>query len=165
MRKVVFGTSVVITMILAFAIVTKVIDYSITSRNTRLVKSILLQTSTPMKDKTSGQVEDLITIDYDKMFVFEPYQSMDQMEKQIGFKCTKLREGLSEGIINILFVKDDSAVAYLFGYAEVTGYYIDIPYGEYTKARIDSMSYKVEQKEAGNSADTPKTYKYYKFEE
>ena len=45
------------------------------------------------------------------------------MEKQIGFKSRVLQETVNENMINILFVKDDSPVAYLYGYGSNNGYY------------------------------------------
>jgi hypothetical protein len=85
------------------------------------------------------------------------------MEEQIGFKYSELREGLSEGITNILFVKNSKVVAYLYGYSTNIGFDINLPSGEYTKAQIDNMLYKVEKREIGNSYGTPKTYMYYKL--
>lgn len=46
------------------------------------------------------------------------------MERQIGFKTRILQETVNENMINILFLKDDSPVAYLYGYGSNNGYYI-----------------------------------------
>lgn len=73
----------------------------------------------------------------------------------------KLKEGISEGIINILLVKDNKAIAYLFGYPSNTGYYLEIPSGEYTKSQIDRMTYTITEEHVGNSYGTPKTYIFY----
>ncbi len=97
------------------------------------------------------------------MYVFEPYQSIEEMEKQIGFKHYKLKQGVSEGMLNILFVKDNRATAYLYGYPSNIGYYINIQSGEYNKADIDDMAYTVEEREVGNSSGSPKAYMYYEF--
>jgi len=74
-----------------------------------------------------------------------------------------LKQGLNEGVNNILFVKDNKPVAYLFGYASNTGYLINIPSSEYTKAQVEAMTYKAETREVGNSYGTPKTYVNYQF--
>ena len=66
-------------------------------------------------------------------------------------------------MLNILFVKDNRAIAYLYGYPSNIGYYINIQSGEYNKADIEDMAYTVEEREVGNSSGPPKTYMYYEF--
>jgi hypothetical protein len=158
MRRIVkwIGLIVVVLVVLVTAI--KLIDYnSLVSQNTRQIEERLSQNA------EDGNVRDLISFSYDKVYVFKPYQSLDQMEEQIGFKYSELREGLSEGITNILFVKNSKAVAYLYGYSTNIGFDINLPSGEYTKAQIDNMLYKVEKREIGNSYGTSKTYMYYEL--
>lgn len=158
MRQIVkwIGLVVVVFVILITAI--KIIDYnSLVSQNTRQIEERLSQNT------EDGNIRNLISFSYDKMYVFEPYQTLDNMEKQIGLKYSKLKEGLSEGTINILFVKDNKPIAYLFGYAANVGFYINLPSGEYTKAQVDKMAYTVDKREVGNSYGTPKTYMNYEF--
>ena len=113
---------------------------------------------------TSGTAGELFDFDYDKLYVFEPYQSKDEMEKQIGFKSRVLQETVSENMINILFVKDDSPVAYLYGYGSNNGYYIELPIGDYSKSELKKTRYRVITNEVGNSSGTEKTYLNYIFE-
>lgn len=160
MKRLIKLTCWVIVIIVVLAIFIKVIDYnSLVSKNTRYLEQIL---SEGIKG-TNGNVKDLITLDYDKKYVFESYQSVEEMEKQISFKYHKLRQGVSEGMCNILFVKDNRAIAYLYGYPSNTGYYINIPSGEYTKSQINDTIYTMEERKVGNSTGTPKTYMYYEF--
>ena len=112
----------------------------------------------------SGTAGELFSFDYDKLYVFEPYQSKDEMEKQIGFKSRVLQETVNENMINILFVKDDSPVAYLYGYGSNNGYYIELPIGNYSKPELGKIRYRVIKKEVGNSPETEKTYLNYIFE-
>lgn len=164
MKKFIVGIGLILTIVIAFIAVRRVIDYnSISSKNTREIEHNLTQDITSKNYSVSGNASGLINLDYDKMFVFEPYQPKEEMEKEIGFKYSKLQEGLSEETINILFSKNNHAIAYLFGYPSNIGYYIDIPIGTYTKSQIDGMTFTMEVKEVGNSAGTPKTYRYYKL--
>ena len=112
---------------------------------------------------TSGMVGELFNFDYDEVHVFSPYQSKDEMEKQIGFKSHVLQETVSEGMMNILFVKDESPVAYLYGYGSNNGYYIELPAGNYSKTELQEMRYEVGTSEVGNSSGTEKTYLNYIF--
>lgn len=113
---------------------------------------------------TSETAGELFDFDYDEVYVFRPYQSKDEMEKQIGFKSHVLQETVSENMINILFVKDDSPVAYLYGYGSNNGYYIELPIGNYSKSELGKIRYRVIKKEVGNSPETEKTYLNYIFE-
>lgn len=110
-----------------------------------------------------GQVKDLIDFSYDTVHIFEPYQPKESMELQIGFKFKGLKETVSEGMMNILFLNNNSSVAYLYGYPSNTGYYIQLPVGTYTKTELDEMSYTATTCEVGNSAGTPQTYNKYVF--
>lgn len=112
----------------------------------------------------SGTAGELFNFDYDKVYIFEPYQSKNEMEKQIGFKSRVLQETVNENMINILFVKDDAPVAYLYGYGSNNGYYIEMPTGNYSKAELEKTRYRVITNEVGNSSGTEKTYLNYIFE-
>ena len=159
MRQIIKWIGLIIIVIAIITTATQIIEYnSLVSKNTRQLERSLIS-----KNIADGKVSNLIGFNYDKMYVFEPYQSVDKMEKQIGFKYSKLQEGIDEGIINILFVKDNKAIAYLFGYSVNNGYFIKIPSGEYTKALVDKMTYKMENREVGNSYGTPRTYMDYEF--
>lgn len=85
------------------------------------------------------------------------------MEKQIGFKYSKLREGVNEGTNNIVFIKGNSIVAYLEGYPSNSGYYIDIQQGEYKKEKIDNMTYTRQRMELENETGIFKIEGYYIF--
>lgn len=164
MKRVMKWIGLMLAITLVFVIVTKIIDYnSLVSKNTRNLELILSKNAPSGLDSANGNVKDLITFDYDTMYIFEPYQTVDEMEKKIGFKYTKLKQGLSEGMTNILFVKDNKAAAYLFGYPSNTGYSIEMPYGEYEQSQINTMIYSMEEKHVGNSYGPPKTYINYEL--
>lgn len=164
MKKIIAGIGLILTIAITFVAIRRFIDYnSILNKNTRGIEQNFTQDTTSENYNISGNVSGLINLDYDIMFVLEPYQSKEEMEKQIGFKYSKLQERVSEGNINILFTKKNSAIAYLFGYPSNIGYYLDIPVGVYSKSQVDKMAFTMEVKEVGNSAGTPRTYRHYKF--
>lgn len=141
----------------------KLIDYnSLSSKNTRSLEKVLTEDIKTKDHSNTGNVRDLITIDYDSVCVFDPYEPVGEMEKQLGFKYIKLKEVYSEGWMNIVFVKENKVVAYLYGF---DSYYIDIPGGIYSKEEINHMTYYSEEREVGNSSGTPKRYMYYEFKE
>ncbi len=82
MKKVMRWIGLVITIVVVFAISIKNVDYnSLANKNTRNLERLLSQNTYYV----NGNVKNLITIDYDKMYVFQPYQSLDEMERQIEF--------------------------------------------------------------------------------
>lgn len=108
--------------------------------------------------------KNLFDFDYDKIYVFQPYLSKSDMEEEIGFKFYKLKDSVSEGMVNILFVKDNAPVTYLYGYPSNIGYYIDLPIGEYTKLQLDRIQYKSVLKKVENSSKEENTYMIYIFD-
>lgn len=112
-------------------------------------------------NKENSVCKDLFDFDYDKVYVFQPYLSKREMEKEIGFKYNKLRETVNEGMMNILFVKDNAPIVYLYGYPTDLGYYIDIPIGEYTKLNLDKVKYKIKEIDDDNSSGEEQIYKEY----
>lgn len=106
MKKIIAGIGLILTIAITFVAIRRFIDYnSILNKNTRGIEQNFTQDTTSENYNISGNVSGLINLDYDKMFVLEPYQSKEEMEKQIGFKYSKLQERVSEGNINILFTK------------------------------------------------------------
>ena len=102
---------------ITIGIVIKLVEYnSLSSKNTRLLEKILSEDIKLGKYSNEGMVKDLITIDYDKLYVFQPYESVEEMEKQLGLKHTKLKVVYSEGWMNMVFIKEDKIVAYLYGF-------------------------------------------------
>ena len=84
MRRIGLVIAIVVVVVLSI----KIVDYnSLANKNARNLERTLSQNTYHV----NGNVKDLITIDYDKMYVFQPYQSLDEMERQIGFKYSKLK--------------------------------------------------------------------------
>lgn len=112
----------------------------------------------------TGTGEDLFSFEYDFLYVFEPYQSNAKMEKQIGFKTRILEETVNEGMMNLLFVKDQKPVAYLYGYPSNTKYNIELLPGSYNQSAINSLEYIVTETDLGNSSGEPIIYMNYEFQ-
>lgn len=148
---------ILLFLVVVISIVVFVRRNSKLNKNNRYLTDKLLNSVSD----TSGTVGELFDFDYEKLYVFEPYQSKDEMEKQIGFKSRVLQEIVSENMINMLFVKDDAPVAYLYGYGSNNGYYIEIPTGNYSKSELQNARYKVIKKEVGYTYGTEITYLNY----
>ena len=127
------------------------------SYNTKSLEKTLSK-SLNNKDNTCKYLFDF---DYDKVYVFQPYLSKYEMEKEIGFKYRKLKETVNECMVNMLFVKNNKPVVYLYGYPSDLGSYIEMPIGEYKKSDLDKAEYSVEKIKIGNSYNNEKTYIKY----
>ena len=161
MRKKLLFVGVIFIVIVCTCLITYTINWNASVNvNTRNLENKL--TYSPIQEQ--GRVKDLIDFSYDTVHVFEPYQPKESMELQIGFKFKGLKETVSEGMMNILFLNNNSPIAYLYGYPSNTGYCIELPVGIYTKTEIDEMNYTATKCEVGNSAGTPQTYIKYVFD-
>jgi hypothetical protein len=81
----------------------KLLKNEIISKN-RAYEKVNLSTFTPFK--------------WDKVYSFAPYLSKEEIYKTIGYKWDNIRETVSEGMNQIVFVKDGKVVCYLYGYPE-----------------------------------------------
>lgn len=50
------------------------------------------------------------------VYTFEPYMSKEKIEHVIGFKSNLIQETVSEGMVQLLFIKGSFAVASVCGY-------------------------------------------------
>lgn len=65
------------------------------------------------------------------------------MENIIGFKSSALCETVSEGMVELIFVKGRSVVASVCGYPDVLGYYIEFKPGEEYHSKIEFKEYAI----------------------
>ncbi len=118
------------------------------NRNNRILKEQLRRTTMEKQADSvaTGQVSELFLVDYDKLYVFEPYEGKVRMEDQIGFSTRVLQESVSESCLNYLLVKDGRVAGYLYGLPENIGYCINLPAGEYTREDLEKRTYRAEKR-------------------
>ncbi|MFA9423240.1 MAG: hypothetical protein ACERLG_06665, partial [Sedimentibacter sp.] len=74
----------------------------------------------------SVELNQTVPFEWDVLYTFDPYTSKLQIEEIIGFKSNSIRENnINEGMVHLLFVKDEKVVASILGYSENLGYRID----------------------------------------
>lgn len=56
--------------------------------------------------------------EWDEVYSFTPYVSKEAIYETIGYKWETISETVSEGMNQIVFVKDGKVVCYLYGYPE-----------------------------------------------
>ena len=150
-------------LIIILAIVCIVMGFVLKSEDIKVNKNMnkFEQNLDNLLNNQNHTCKDLFDFDYDMVYVFQPYLNKNQIEKEIGFKYWKIKETINENMMNILFIKDNKPVVYLYGYPEDSGYYIDIPIGKYEKSNLDKVKYNSKEVYLGSSSTGEKTFIEY----
>lgn len=64
----------------------------------------------------------LTPFEWDKVYSFGPYESKESVYKTIGYKWDRISETVSEGMNQLVFLKDDKVVCYIYGYPQNNKY-------------------------------------------
>ena len=129
----------IILLIIIILIIFLVLHY-IQNKNMQQIKS---QVEAKLMNNTasSGKISDILDIDFDFICSFAPYTSKNEMKEILGCNSNLLRETLSEGTFNIVFTKDNQIILVLYGYGDINGYFIELPYGKYSADEIKDKEY------------------------
>jgi len=63
--------------------------------------------------------------EWEKVYFFAPYIGNEATYGILGFKWHGLRQSVSEGTMQVVFVKDNTVVCYCNGYVSTLGYFLD----------------------------------------
>ncbi len=103
-----------------------------------------------LKAAVRATEEDVVTLNqvvpfgWDAVYTFAPYDSKEEIEDIIGFSSSAVQENwISEGMVHLLFVKDQTVVASVLGYADKLGY--DIVFSNKV-TREEKAPFRVERK-------------------
>ena len=78
-----------------------------------LVVSVLEKDS---KVGTTIDLSECTQFDWDKAYAIEPYLPEEDIERVIGRRWPYVKSSTSEGMNNVIFMKDDEVVCYLYGF-------------------------------------------------
>ena len=76
--------------------------------------------------------------DWDVMYSFRPYVSKGRVYKVVGYKWSNISETVNENMNQIVFLKDNEVICYLYGYPNNTG--LEFNFGEYEGDYIKFIS-------------------------
>jgi len=68
-------------------------------------------------------LSDLTPFDWDKVFFFGCYERPEYIYDKVGYEWDTIRQGVTEGTMQIVFLNDKKVVCYVFGRA-----YDDLPF-------------------------------------
>lgn len=105
--------------------------------NNRQLKKVF----TAISDVEVITLDEVVPFEWDKVYTFTPYTSKEEIEKVIGFSSPAITETVNEGMVQLIFVKEDKIVASVCGYSGSLGYSVQfegmITYGAGTKFEIE----------------------------
>lgn len=113
-------------IILACIALIAVIGYLIIDNPFIFINNQKLENEVKSIDREIVQLNDVVPFEWDILYTFGPYQSKEEIEEIVGFKSADIKENtINEGMVHLLFVKDDKVVASILGYGSNLGYSID----------------------------------------
>jgi hypothetical protein len=77
------------------------------------------------KSTTIDNLSDFTTFEWDTLYSFAPYTSEDAIYKVIGYKWDKITSTVSEGMNQVVFLKDGKVVCYIDGYPDKYNVFFD----------------------------------------
>ena len=87
--------------------------------NAKLLKGKVLSTQ---QTAEVINLSDVIPFEWDVVYSFAAYTPKERVYAAIGYKWDNISETVSEGMNQIVFLKDGKVVCYLYGYPENNGY-------------------------------------------
>ena len=89
------------------------------------------------------ELKDITPFEWDVVYSFEAYIPKDEIEKTIGFDSNLIKETVSEGMQQVIFVKSNQVVCYVYGYDDKLGYSFDFgdDWNEYVKLESKDQNY------------------------
>ena len=90
--------------------------------NTKLLKKEVLSIEQSVENVS---LLDLTPFEWDMAYSFDPYTPKEYIYETVGYKWENNSETVSEGMNQIVFLKDGKVVCYLYGYPENNGYGIN----------------------------------------
>ncbi|MGG3806037.1 hypothetical protein [Metabacillus fastidiosus] len=87
--------------------------------NLKLLKNKILSEEV---QNSEVNLSDFTPFEWDKVYFFPPYMLKEEIYKTVGYKWEWITETVSEGMNQIVFMKDDKVVCYIYGYPDNNGY-------------------------------------------
>lgn len=76
-----------------------------------------------------GDIREYIPFEWDTLYTFKPDVSIEKIYEVIGYKWTKITKATNKGMNQLVFLKDEKVVGYVYGYPKARKVFFD--FGEY----------------------------------
>ena len=90
-------------------------------KNEELLKKEILQMDTTVE---MVNLSELTPFEWDKLYSFTPYTPRESIYETVGYKWDSISETVSEGMNQLVFMKDEKVVCYVYGHPQSNGYYM-----------------------------------------
>lgn len=117
-KRIVFLLGVVILISFIF-IVEQQLNKDVWDKNYTLLKKEILAID------QSIEVVNLLEVtpfEWDVVYFFEPYTPVEVIYETVGYRWEPIRETISEGMNQIVFLSDGEVVCYIYGYPSNNGF-------------------------------------------
>lgn len=111
--------TVMITIVVLFAVYFIIGNPVVAYHNHKLKLAI-----TSIEDKETVTLNEVVPFHWNIVYTFDPYTSKEEIQKTIGFSSNAIQESVSEEMVQLLFVRGETVVASVCGYANHLGYNI-----------------------------------------
>lgn len=111
--------AIVAIVILSIVVLINLLKKDLWDVNADLLKEEVLSVEQSLE---TVKLTDITPFEWDVAYFFDPYTSKDVIYETVGYKWGNISETVSEGMNQIVFLKDGKVVCYLYGYPENNGY-------------------------------------------
>lgn len=129
-----------VVLLLLIIILIKVFKKDVWEVNEARLKEEIVNIS---ESTESVNLKDVTPFEWDVMYSFDPYTPKEMIYETVGYKWGRVSETVSEGMDQVVFMKDGEVVYYLYGYPENNGYGISF----ISEDRTDLTTYSVLKRE------------------
>lgn len=138
-------------IILFVVLLVKVIKKDLWEVNETLLKQEVLSIE---ESSESVNLPDVTPFEWDLVYSFDPYTPKDTIYEKVGYKWGRISETVSEGMNQLVFMKDGKVVCYVYGYPANNGYgiyFMDDSSTESTPASLlsaqDDLTFQVDRRD------------------
>ncbi len=117
-KRIITISSVIISLILVLSYI--IIGSPVVLANNQKLKEEILAVHSEYVT-----LNEIVPFEWDTLYTFDPYTTKEEIERIIGFNSSSIKETVSEGMVQLLFVNDQKVVSSICSYADILGYGID----------------------------------------
>lgn len=88
-------------------------------RNNEKLKQAVLSTNS-----STVTLNEIVPFEWDVVYTFSPYTSKEDIEAIVGIKSNAIQQTVNEGMVQLIFVKDQKIISSVCGYSDSLGYSI-----------------------------------------
>lgn len=130
----------ILMLVLCLIAVVWIFNPAVAMRNWELRQSVL-----SLEAGETVKLNDVVPFEWDAVYTFHPYTSQQEIEGIIGFSSRAIKETVSEGMVQLLFVREKKVVASVCGYASQLGYSIELKKWDAPVSYRDDVQCQVEE--------------------